>query len=100
MLGGLLRISELHEALLFYKSLPGHFWTFVRIPLGSNGLRCPMQKALRDLDCCKGVSARPESRLMYLVFDLLCLNEEDIKGAPLVGRRGILRRLFPNGYDL
>ena len=38
-----------------------------------------MQKALRDLDCCKGVSARPESRLMYLVFDLLCLNEEDIK---------------------
>jgi ATP-dependent DNA ligase len=37
---------------------------------------------------------------MYLVFDLLCLNEEDIKGAPLVGRRGILRKLFPNGYDL
>jgi bifunctional non-homologous end joining protein LigD len=33
--------------------------------------------------------------LMYLVFDLLYLNGEDLMGIPLVRRREILKKLLP-----
>ena len=73
---------------------------FCSNPLRLQWLAVPDAEGIASFGLLQRVSARPESRLMYLVFDLLCLNEEDIKGAPLVGRRGILRKLFPNGYDL
>jgi hypothetical protein len=43
---------------------------------------------------------RPERYLMYLVFDLLYLNREDLMDLPLVRRREILNKLLLNEHPL